>query len=314
MKAALVHTPGALPTYEAFTPPATPPGALNLRVDAAALSRLTRARAAGRHYSAGAVYPFVPGVDGVGRDESGRRLYFAFPPAPWGAMAEEVAISPAQTVPVPDALDDVTAAALANPGMSGWMALRERAGFKPGETVLINGATGSSGSLAVQIARHLGAGRIIATGRNRALLDRLDADRTIPLGDGPDALRDALHEECARGVDIVLDYLWGESAQAILGATRHIPDPARPLRFVQIGSVTGETAGIEAAWLRARATVMMGSGLGSVAQDRIMASIGALLAVAPAARFRLETETAPLADVTANWTRDTGNSRLVFLP
>ena len=124
------------------------------------------------------------GADGVGQLEDGTRVYFAFPRAPVGAMAERVAVRGDLTIPLPANLDDITAAALANPGMSSWAALTERCDFRPGESVLINGATGASGRLAVQIARHLGAGRIVATGRRAQMasaLTALGADAFIPL-------------------------------------------------------------------------------------------------------------------------------------
>jgi NADPH:quinone reductase-like Zn-dependent oxidoreductase len=153
-------------------------------VSAAALSPLVRGRASGAHYSASHQFPFVAGVDGVGRLDDGRRVYFLMPRAPYGAMAEETVVPSTQFAPVPDGLDDVTAAAIANPAMSSWAALAERARLKTGETVLVNGATGAAGQLAVQIARRLGAARVIATGRNTEALRAaaaLGADMTIPL-------------------------------------------------------------------------------------------------------------------------------------
>jgi NADPH:quinone reductase-like Zn-dependent oxidoreductase len=95
------------------------------------------------------------------------------PVHPYGALAEKTLIRPGLSVPAPDELDDVTAAAIANPGMSAWATLVERASLKQGEVVLINGATGSAGRIAVQIAKHLGAGKVIATGRNAAELEQL---------------------------------------------------------------------------------------------------------------------------------------------
>src|SRR5581483_1939571 len=166
MKAAIVTAAGTLPTFGDFRTPAAQQGLELVNVTAAALSNLTKGRAAGSHYSSENQYPFVPGVDGVGTTPDGHRVYFAMPEAPFGAMAEQTLVDPRRTIFVPDSLDDITAAALANPGMSCWAALVERAHFQPGETVLINGATGSSGTVAVQVAKHLGAKKVIATGRN----------------------------------------------------------------------------------------------------------------------------------------------------
>ena len=230
MKAAIVQGPGRTPVYADFPAPVPRDGERLVRVTAAALTQLARGRASGAHYSSSGAYPFVAGVDGVGRLADGGRVYFLLPRAPYGAFAEEAAVSAGQCLPVPDDLDDVTAAAIANPGMSSWAALVERARLAPGETVLVNGATGASGRLAVQIAKHLGAKRVIAAGRNPqalAALAALGADATLALSADDAALERSFRDAFAEGVDIVLDYLWGRSAQLLLRAPPR-PAPARP--------------------------------------------------------------------------------------
>jgi NADPH:quinone reductase-like Zn-dependent oxidoreductase len=130
----------------------------------------------------------VVGVDGVGTTHSGQRVYFCMPAAPFGGMAEKTLVPTANCVVLPEDLDDVRAAALANPGMSSVAALKTRADLRRGDTVLVNGATGAAGTLAVQLAKHLGAGKVIATGRDAAALQRvagLGADVTISLLDDP---------------------------------------------------------------------------------------------------------------------------------
>ncbi|MDB5685532.1 MAG: zinc-binding alcohol dehydrogenase [Rhizorhabdus sp.] len=213
MKAALVIRAGQPPIYGDFAEPAAARDEALVTVTAAALSPLVRARASGKHYSSSGGFPFVAGVDGVGTLEDGTRVYFLLPRAPYGAMAERTVVPLAQCVALPVALDDVTAAAIANPGMSSWAAFTERGHLGPGETVLINGATGASGRLAVQIARHMGAGKVIATGRNARILADLGADATIGLGDTEQAIDSALVEQFAQGIDVVIDYLWGKSAE-----------------------------------------------------------------------------------------------------
>lgn len=315
MKAAVVHFAGHVPTYSDFEPPKCLPGQHLIHVKAAALSHLTRARAAGKHYSLSSTYPFVAGADGVGRLENGQRVYFANPQPPLGSMAEQVAVWPGQYVLLPDDISDFTAAVLANPGMSSWMALKERAAFQPGESVLINGATGSSGRLAMQIARHFGAKRIIATGRNpQALLElqKLGADQVISLAWDEDEQLAAFQAAFANGIDVVLDYLWGSPAQKILSASSKIPNPSRPLRFVQIGSMAGEEITLPASILRSRSTILMGSGMGSVAPDRIVDSVRDLLTSAGKAGFQIETEITALSEVSSAWVRDTETRRLVF--
>ncbi|MBC9246121.1 zinc-binding alcohol dehydrogenase family protein [Paracoccus sp. 11-3] len=313
MKAAIVTKTGETPAFSDFQDPIPQAGEQLVHVRAAAISQLARARASGTHYSFEGIYPFIAGVDGVGQLQDGRRVYFAFPKAPYGAMAQQVAMSPEKLAPVPDDLDDITAAAIVNPGMSSWMALRERAAFQPGETVLINGATGSAGQLAVQITRHMGAKRIIATGRNPQALSRLKtlgADHVISLTD--DDVPAQFAEVFEAGIDIVLDYLWGSSAEQILNAAAQTSHPADPTRFVQIGSVSNGSIALPAAAIRSSAITLMGSGIGSVAPDRMVASIKELLASAGSAGFQIATTTAPLSDIATAWQANTGTDRMVI--
>lgn len=207
MKAAIVREAGVPPVYADFEEPIAAHGEEMIAVTAAALSPLVRLRASGRHYSSSSPLPFVAGVDGVGLRGDGRRVYFVFPRAPHGAIAERTVVDGRHCIALPDRLDDVVVAALVNPGVSSWAALKLRAQFQTGETVLINGATGAAGQLAVQIARSLGAKKIIATGRNTAILSSLGADIAIPLtGDG-DELEKHFKEQFQQGIDVVIDYL-----------------------------------------------------------------------------------------------------------
>jgi NADPH2:quinone reductase len=314
MKAAVVTRAGEAPNFTDFEDPVAAPGEVLVTVRAAAISQLVRARASGAHYSFDGRFPFVPGVDGIGVLPSGERVYFAFPTAPFGAMAEQVPVRAEQCVPIPAGLEDGRAAALANPGMSSWSALRDRAGIRAGETVLINGATGCSGRLAVQIARHLGAGRVIATGRNETVLEHLKAlgaDEIIPLNDA-EGLPARLRASFAEGVDIVLDYLWGPSARAILDAACHAAPAERRRRFVQIGALTGAEIALPGAWLRSSALDLMGSGLGSVPMPRLIAAVGEMLAVADRIGLQIEAETLPLAEVSRAWADTTASARQVL--
>ena len=233
MKAAIVQGPNQTPVYGDFAEPEPAAGENRIRVSAAALSPLARGRASGAHYSASHSFPFVAGVDGVVRLDDGKRVYFLMPRAPFGAMAEEAVVSSTQFLPLPYGLDDITAAAIANPAMSSCAALMERAKLKAGETVLVNGATGAAGQLAVQIARRLGAAKVIATGRNlKALREaaELGADATIPLVEDEAALDASFAAAFEKGVDVVVDYLWGKSAERLLIAAAKAAKAA-PLRI-----------------------------------------------------------------------------------
>lgn len=313
MNAAIVQAFDRPPVYGEVAPPTPGPGEVAVTVLAAAVSELVKGIASGRHYSAPKAPGFVPGVDGVGRLADGRRVYFVFPRT--GALAERSVVAEAQCVPLPDDLDDVTAAALANPGMSSWAALTRRVRLVRGETVLINGATGTSGQLAVQIAKHLGAGRVIATGRNPEALARLPelgADAVISLEQDDLA---ASFREALVGVDVVLDYLWGPSAEALIRATGAIADHAGAarVRFVQIGSVGGADITLPAAVLRSSGLELLGSGLGSVSRPELVAVIGELLAAARPADLRIATRAVPLAEVESVW-EGGDRRRLVLQP
>jgi NADPH:quinone reductase-like Zn-dependent oxidoreductase len=307
MKAALVTESGATPVYADFTEPAITEGVVRVAVVASALSHVTKSRASGKHYSASAELPFVPGVDGTGVLEDGTRVYFVMPEAPFGGMAEHCIVKKARCIPLPAALDEVTAAAIAIPGMSSWAALVERAKLVKGETVLINGATGVSGRLAVQIAKYLGAGKVIATGRNAATLlslKALGADETISLTQDNEALDSVFQQQFRDGVGVVLDYLWGQSAELLLAE-------AVPLRFVQIGAMSAATITLPGAVLRSSAIELMGSGIGSVPMPRLLGSIEQLLTATVPGGFEIATNPVPLSQVEDHWANE-NQARTVF--
>ncbi|OWJ57828.1 quinone oxidoreductase family protein [Inquilinus limosus] len=314
MKAAIVRGRGLTPVCADFAEPVPEAGEARIAVTAAAISPVVRSRASGSHYSSSGHFPFVAGLDGVGRLDDGRRVYFIMPRAPFGSMAERAVAPAAQCLPLPDDLDDITAAAIANPGMSSWAALVERARLQAGETVLVNGATGTAGRLAVQIARHLGARKVIATGRDAEALSAvaaLGADVTIPLG--AEDLADRFQAQFAEGVDVVLDYLWGPSAAGLLMAGAKAGPEARPIRFVQIGAASGAEIALPAAALRASAIALLGSGIGSVPPDRMIAAIGGVLQAARPAGLRIATTPVPLAEVGQAWNRDDGRRTVLTI-
>jgi NADPH:quinone reductase-like Zn-dependent oxidoreductase len=315
MKAAIVRAAGQPPVYGDFAEPEPLRGEQRIHVTAAALSNLVRGRAAGSHYSVAGGFPIGVGIDGVGRLDDGTRVYFLMPRMPFGSMAERTVVPAAHCLPVPDGLDDVTAAALANPGMSCWAAFTERARLRAGETVLINGATGTTGRLGVQVARHLGAARIIATGRNfdalRALAT-LGADETISLNDSDAALDERFGQLFAEGVDVVLDHLWGPVALRLLTAAARSTKNGRRVRFVQSGSMAGTEIVLPSALLRAAAIELMGTGLGSVPIDRLLHAIGAVYRATGPAGLRIATEPVPLTDFEQAWPRKDSSRRTVF--
>jgi NADPH:quinone reductase-like Zn-dependent oxidoreductase len=182
--------------------------------------------------------------------------------------------------------------------------------------VLVNGATGTAGRLAVQIAKHLGAKKVIATGRNtEALRDvaKLGADVTVPLVEDDDALEQSFREQFAAGIDIVIDYLWGKSAERLLIAAAKAGKEGVPLRFVQIGSISGPNITLPSAVLRASAIELMGSGIGSVPRDRLVSAIGDLLHAAVPAGLKIATRAVPLSQVEDAWSWADSTRRTVLM-
>jgi NADPH:quinone reductase-like Zn-dependent oxidoreductase len=315
MKAAIVQAMGQTPVYGNFSEPTPASTERRVHVTAAAISHVVKSRASGRHYSSGGEFPFVVGVDGVGRLDDGTRVYFALPRAPYGSMAEQTVVAARQCLPLPDELDDVTAAAIANPGASSWAAYTQRAMLKPGESVLVNGATGAAGRLAVQIAKHLGAKKVIATGRTVTALQQvaaLGADTIVPLVEDEDAMEEAFRQQFAAGVDVVIDYVWGKSAERLLIAAARAGEDGVPMRFVQIGAVSDATITLPSAVLRSCAIVLMGSGLGALPRDRFISAIAELLQATQSGGFKIATQALSLSHVEQAWLQDDSSRRTVL--
>lgn len=305
MRAAIVKKKGTNPVLGRFEAPVATEGHVIVKVTAAALSRVSKYRSLGLHYSSGSHYPVVAGMDGAGMLEDGTRVYFAMPAGPYGSLAEQTMVHEKLIVRLPERIDDVTAAAIANPAMSAWAALIYRAGFQSGQSVLINGATGASGSMAVQIARGLGAGKIMVTGRNEAKLQALGADQAIAFDmtaeGGQTALEHALTPVLSEGVDVVLDYLWGASAITVMSALAK-SHSERVTRFVSIGTASGEEeVSLSSSLLRASKLELVGSGGKSVSKADMLTAVKGVFELAAKHHLTIPTMTYALEDLDAAW-------------
>ena len=323
MKAAVVDQWGRPPAYVDFTDPSPREGAVVVTVEASALTNLTRGLMSGNHYASKEIQlPAVAGVDGIGRLADGSLVYTGAL-APFGMMAERALIDPDGAVPLPDNVDPVTAAAVPNPGLSGWMSLEYAAAVKPGAHVLVLGATGVTGSVAVQLAKSVfGAQRVVAAGRNLKRLQWLrsvGADDVIRIDDDLAARVASAHAE--QPFDAVLDYLWGGPAEQVLAAlaSSHPATAYHATRFVQIGSMAGPTLNLSAGILRGNGISVVGMGLGSVPPDVVARArteaLPRLLAMVADNELHIETQQRPLADVADAWS-DPGPSgtRVVLTP
>src|SRR5580693_585813 len=236
MHAAVVRSFDQPPRYETFQTP-EPSGEHEIAVEvlAAGLHPRVRSGASGSHYTSTDALPLIPGIDGVGRCDDGQLLYFVAFDGTFGTMAERAVVDRRRAVALPDDADVAAIAAGINPGMSSWVALRKRVSFKAGQKVLVLGATGNAGQMAVQIAKFLGAGYVAAAGRDAgrlAQLTSLGADETVSLTGEPDEIARALAAAGAN-VDVVIDYLWGSATeQAIPALAKSRTEPGKPLWWI----------------------------------------------------------------------------------
>jgi NADPH:quinone reductase-like Zn-dependent oxidoreductase len=318
MNAAVLHKLGTAPRYERFRDPVAEENEVLVNVRAASLKQIDKGMAGGAHYASFRELPVVCGVDGVGMLETGERVFFGGSRPPFGTMAEKTVAPRAFCFPLPDGLDDATAAALPNPAGSSWLPLKWRAQLKPGETVLVLGATGTAGKLAVQIAKILGAGRVIAAGRNRQQLEAtksLGADVTIRIDEPGKNLVEAFAAAAKDGIDVVLDYLWGAPTEALLAAlTGHdLAAESRGTRLIEIGSMAGPAISLPGAALRSSGLEIYGSGGGSVPRQAIMEAVPQIFEHAARGNLKLETKKVPLADVESVWSQKE-DRRVVFIP
>jgi NADPH:quinone reductase-like Zn-dependent oxidoreductase len=304
MKAAVVSSFGAAPRYAEFPGPA-PAGDHDMLLDvhAAGLHPRVRSQADGSHYTSPGELPLVPGIDGVGRGPDGLLRYFVLPDTRVGAMAEQTVIDARRSIVLPAGSDPVAVAAAMNPAMSSWIALRQRVPFQPGQDVLVLGATGNAGRLAVQVARLLGAGQIIAAGRDGArlaALPALGATGTVPFDGDPGPAGQL--SQAAADVDVVLDYLWGPpAAEAMAALITGRADRGQPLTWIAIGSVAGSSAPVPAAALRAARLQIVGSGQGSVSTGEILAELPALADQISSGTLRIDARPVPLTEVEQAW-------------
>jgi NADPH2:quinone reductase len=320
MNAAVLHKLGDAPQFAEFAEPVAGAEEALVRVRAASLKSIDRQLATGTHYASPRELPVVCGTDGVGDLEDGTRVFFGGARKPFGAMAEFTVAPRAFCFPVPAAMDDLTAAALPNPGVSAWLTLTYRAKFVAGETALILGATGVTGQLAVQIAKLLGAKRVIAAGRNESALAKLrtmGSDATIQLDQPEHALKEEFsHASGDEGFDVIIDYLWGRPTELLLAAITktEFAVVTKQTRLVQVGESAGPTITLPAAVLRSTALTILGTA-GIPGMPVLMDAMEQVFARGARGELRIETVAVPLADIENVWKRkeDSGR-RIVMVP
>jgi NADPH:quinone reductase-like Zn-dependent oxidoreductase len=320
VNAAVLRTLGKPPRFEEFPDPTPGKDEAIIDVRAAALKPVDKQLANGSHYASPRELPVVCGADGVGYLADGTRVFFGGPRRPYGAMAQRTGVPKAFCFTIPEGVDDNTAAALPNPGVSAWLSLTARAKLSKGETVLILGATGVIGKLTVRIAKLLGAGRVIAAGRNEAVLStlhNLGADATVQLDRPNRELTEAFACELGgSGLHVIIDYVWGHPTEALLAAiTRHeFAAVGCETRLVQVGESAGPTISLPAAVLRSTALTILGTA-GIPSRDVLEGAFQNVMALAARSELRIDTEQVSLVDIEDAWKREVrGGRRLVVIP
>jgi NADPH:quinone reductase-like Zn-dependent oxidoreductase len=322
MNAAVVHSFDKPPHFGPFPEPVAGEHEVLIHVRAAALKPVDKQLASGSHYGSKSLTPpFVCGIDGVGNLEDGSRMFFVMPRSPYGAMAERTVAPRSFCFPIPDNIDDCTAAAIFNPGLSAWLSLVWRAQLAAGETVLILGATGVTGKLAIQTAKLLGAGRVIAAGRNEEVLSTLPdlgADTIIRLQAPHRDLSEVFAREAGeKGIDVIIDYVWGEPTEALIGAlTRGDLKPTcSRVRLVQAGESAGPVIALRAAALRSSRLELLGAGSGSAPPaEMFVEARRQLMSNVTSGKLRIETDKIPVADIEDAWRSEPRGRRLVIVP
>jgi NADPH:quinone reductase-like Zn-dependent oxidoreductase len=322
MNAAVRHTINQPPRFEQFPEPVAEENEVIVHVLAAALKPIDKQMASGSHYAAYGNLPFVCGTDGVGRLDDGTRVFFGGPRPPYGSMAERTVVSRSRCFPIPDNVSDDIAAAVVNPGLSAWGALVWRAQLAPGETVLILGATGVTGKLAIQTAKLLGAGRVIAVGRNEQILNTLHdlgADTTISIGKPDQDLTEAFVREAGDcGFDVIIDYLWGPTTEALLAAIvrRDLKAASSRVRLVEVGESAGPTISLAAAVLRSSRLEILGAGSGNAAAspEIWIEAVRQLMSNVACGALRIDTERVPLDEVENAWQGEQQGRRAIIIP
>lgn len=306
MRAALIREVGGVPE---LVEQDEPEGELVVDVTAAPLNPVDLSIAAGTFYAGPpSALPYVPGVEGVGRTPEGVRVWFETGAGfvGDGSMAERAVVDPSRMVELPDGVDDAMAGCLGVAGIAAWVPLAERARVREGETVLILGATGIVGQIGVQAARLLGAGRVIAAGRDAEKLGALDADARVRLP----ATADTLREAAGGGIDVVLDPLWGEHAATATEAMNLNG------RLVMVGQSASQQARFDAGIVRGRALQIIGHANGVTAPELKHAALTTMCEHSVAGRLKVGYETVPLDRVAEAWERQASSPhvKLILVP
>lgn len=312
MRAAVIERFGETPVVRETDEPKSD-GANVIEVTAAPVNPVDLSIASGRFYAGPPPLPYVPGGEGIGHPQSetpAARVYFRAA-LPNGALAER-AVTNGQTVPLPENVSDGLAAALGTPGIAAYLTITRRAQLQPGETVLVLGASGVLGSIAVQVAKLIGAGRVVAAARDDRGLARageLGADATVDLKQ-VEGLTDRIREATGGHLHVVIDPIWGAPAIAALEAMSPFG------RFVQLGQSAAPEATVKSATLRGRYLSILGYTSFLVPWEEQAVAYRRLVDYAAAGKIQVDVEVLPLEAVADAWMQQASSPhrKLVLSP
>lgn len=323
MKAAVLHAFSEPPRYEEFPDPIPEKDEALVLVKAVALENIDKAVAKGTHYASRQFLPHLPaivGSDGIAMRDDGQLIGFGGLRPPYGSMAEKAVFPKAYQAPIPDGVDAATAATVPAPTLTSLFPLKWGAKLQPDETVLINGATGFAGKLAVQVARLLGAKRVIGTGRNIEALEKLrdlGADAVIDLKQSDADVIEAFKREAGTsGYQVILDFLWSHPTELLLQALvpRELSFAKQRVRLVQIGEMAGPTISLAAEALRTSGLEILGASSG-ITPAAVADGTQQVWEWIKADKLQADIEQVPLKDVESAWQRtDVHGKRLVIVP
>ncbi|HEY9525176.1 MAG TPA: zinc-binding alcohol dehydrogenase family protein [Thermopolyspora sp.] len=319
MKAAVLHEAGGIPRYEDFPDPVAGDGEVIIDVKAVAVENVDKAIAAGTHYASEKYIgrlPMIPAFDGIGALPDGTLVAFGNIRLPYGALAEKAVVPQGSYMPIPDGIDPAVVTVMASAVTA--MSMKTAAGFVPGETVLVQGATGVAGRLAVKVARLLGAGRIVATGRDDDQLrevQAIGADTVINTAVSDETLAQAYLDASGDGYDVVVDYLWGRPSEILLRAL--VPRSfafGKPTRVVQIGESAGTELALAGSSLRTSGVEIYGAAKGL--DPRTMNEVyQRIVTWTRSGELTFDVEKVPLSDIETAWQRThLKGRRLVVMP
>jgi NADPH:quinone reductase-like Zn-dependent oxidoreductase len=317
MKAAVLAKEGTVPTCVDFTDPIPENDEqVLINIKAASITQLDILKASGKHYTHYSHFPIVVGLDGIGVLEDGSFVYAA---GITGMIGEKALVRRNTWSVLPDNIDLTVAAGLPNALVGAGVALIQRAKIQPKQTILINGCTGLTGKVAVQLARYYDANRIIGVGRNPdglASVMALGANEVVSLNQNDTSFIQQIkkiHEQTP--IDIVIDYLWGHPVEMILTAFQHMP--YHPVKLVTVGEMAGADITLPSAFLRSSPIEILGSGMGSFTRSQLMDYmkniLPAMFKLAAEGQLIIDVETIPLTDVESGWGKKSGKALVVLM-